>query len=139
MDIDQVYPSDYFLKMVPLIEKHKIIGPLIFDRWPSGDFLPLVNWAEGERFDLKGKSGIMEVPYYHTNCFFHREVLESIRPPYYEAHLSEDGLKRLNHVDITFMKKFITAGYKIYANLDVVVNHLAELQVDRTAYERWNS
>jgi len=138
MDTDQSYPMNYFIDMLPLVEEYKVIGPLIFDRWPAGNFLPLVNWAEGQVFDIKGKSGIMEVPYYHTNCFFSREALEAIQPPHYEAYLNEDGLKRANHVDITFMKKFPRAGYKIYANLDVVVNHLAEVPVSRETYERWN-
>jgi len=138
MDIDQMYPADYFYKMVPLIEKYKIIGPLIFDRWPTGNFLPLVNWAEGEVFDVKSASGIMEVPYYHTNCFFHREALEAVEPPYYEFHMDPSGLKRSRHGDIDVMMKFVKAGYKIYANLDVVVSHLAEVPIDKEAYERWN-
>lgn len=138
MDVDQIYPDDYFIKMIPLVEEHKIIGPLIFDRWSAGNFLPLINWADKEPYDLRGKTGIIEVPYLHTNCFFHRKALEALAPPYYEANLSSDGLKRANHVDITFMKKFVMAGFKIYANLDVVVNHIAEVPVDRETYERWN-
>jgi len=138
MDIDQVYPEDYFIEMVPLIDKYKIIGPLIFDRWPAGGFLPLVNWAEGDVYDIKNNSGVIEVKYYHTNCFFDRSVLEALAPPHYEAYLSDDGLKRRNHVDIHFMSKFTMAGFKIYANLDVCVKHIAEIHVDRGVYERWN-
>lgn len=139
MDIDQVYPDDYFEKMVPLVEKYKVIGPLIFDRWPSQNFLPLVNWAEGEVFDVTNNSGIIEVPYYHTNCFFHREALEAVVPPHYEFHISEDGLKRGRHTDIDFMSKIRMAGFKLYANLDVVVSHIAEVHVNKANYERWNS
>ena len=143
MDVDQVYPIDYFEKMVPLIEKYKVIGPLIFDRWSAGDFLPLVNWkgiqsGVDKPFDVRGKTGIMEVSYYHTNCFFHRDALEAIPQPHYEAYATQDGLKRSNHVDIGFMEKFPRAGFKIYANLDVVVNHIAEIQVSKEVHERCN-
>jgi len=144
MDIDQKYPPDYFKVMVPLIEKYKIIGPLIFDRWPAGNFMPLVNWFDLEQdsllphFELKGKSGIWNVPYLHTNCFFHREAVEAVPQPHYEARMRGDGLKRDNHVDITFMRKFVEAGYKIYVNLDVVVEHVAEMPVSREVYETWN-
>jgi hypothetical protein len=139
MDVDQKYPKDYFLRMVPLIEKYKIIGPLIFDRFSTGNFLPLVNWADTDQpFDLGSRHGIIEVPYLHTNCFFHRSALAALKPPYYEAYMSEDGLKRKNHVDITFMKKFVSAGFKIFVNLDVVVEHLAEVAVSREVHDTWN-
>ena len=142
MDVDQVYPDNYFEKMLPLVEKYKVIGPLIFDRWPTGNFMPLVNFrgvASGvnKPFDVRGKSGIIEVPYYHTNCFFHRDALEAIPQPHYEAHATPDGLKRSNHVDAGFMEKFPKAGFKIYANLDVCVKHIAEVEVDREVHERW--
>ncbi len=141
-DVDQIYPVDYFKKMVPLIEQYKVIGPLIFDRPFTGNFMPLVNWSEDgykKHFDIKDKAGIEEVPYLHTNCFFHREVLEKIPKPWFEAHLSEDGLKRADHVDITFMKKIPQAGYKIYINYDVVVEHITSFGVSREVYERWNN
>jgi hypothetical protein len=137
MDVDQKYPRDYFKTMVPLIEKYKVIGPVIFDR--GGEFMPLVNWAEGrEHFDLSTHRGIIEVPYLHSNCFFHRSALAAIKPPHYEAYLSDNGLKRKNHVDITFMKKFPAAGFPIFVNLDVVVEHLAEVAVSKEFYDTWN-
>jgi len=144
MDIDQKYPPDYFKVMVPLIEKYKIIGPLIFDRLPVWDFMPLVNWYDQEHksllphFELKGKSGIWKVPYLHTNCFFHREAIEAVPQPHYEVHVRGDGLAKDNHVDITFMQKFVAAGYDIYVNLDVVVEHIAEVPVSREVHEIWN-
>lgn len=137
-DVDQRYPVDYFKVMVPLIEKYKVIGPLLFDR--PLNFLPLVNWLDSrEHYDIMGKTGIEEVPYLHTNCFFHREVLESIPRPWYEVQITDDGLKRENHIDATFMKKIPKAGFKIYINYDMVVEHLAEVPISREVYERWNN
>ena len=140
-DVDQAYPMDYFKCMVPLIEEYKVIGPLLFDRPHTGDFMPLVNWMEGgqkNHYDITGKTGILEVPYLHTNCFFHREVLEKIPKPWYEAQATADGLSRAIHVDASFMKKIPKIGYKIYVNFDVVVEHIANVPISREIYERWN-
>lgn len=136
MDVDQMYPSDYFEIMIPLLETHDIIGPMIYDRHESSDFMPLC-FDEDRSFD--NVTGIMELPYLHTNCFFNRHVLEAIESPWYEAQISPDGLKRANHVDYTFMRKFTDKGFKIYINFDVVVEHLAQVGVSREFHERWRS
>lgn len=144
MDIDQAYPSNYFEVMLPLMKDHAVIGPMIYDRCQSSGFMPLCKtidagvpfWPPESTHD--GKTGIEEVPYLHTNCFYNRGVLEALKPPYYEAHLREDGLERKNHVDYTFMKKISAAGHKIYINNDVVVGHLAVVPVTRQFHERHN-
>ena len=129
MDIDQKYPSDYFTRLVPLVEKHKVVGPLIYDRWNQNKFMPLAfsefhnEWPMLKPIDIKGHTGLMEVPYPHTNLFYHREVIEKIDPPWYEAYLSYNGLVRQNHVDYTFIDKIHKAGYDITIDLDCVVGH----------------
>lgn len=144
MDVDQAYPPDYFEVMVPLLETHDIIGPMIYDRHIQSNFMPLCfERDEGEPFAQRGKAfdgktGIMELPYLHTNCFYNRYALEAIPMPWYEAHLSGDGLSRANHVDYTFMRKFVKKGFKIYINFDVVVVHMAQVGIDRDFYEHWN-
>jgi len=140
MDVDQVYPSDYFVKMVPQLKWHDVIGPMIYDRWLTSNFVPLC-FEEKDGVRVKAfdnKTGIMELPYLHTNSFYNRYVLEALEPPYYEAELDETGLERGNHVDHTFMDKIVAAGYKIYINFDVVVKHIAEIPVTREFYETWN-
>ncbi len=143
MDIDQTYPPDYFTTMVPLVEKYKVIGPVIYDRWAGNKFMPLAfeshDYPHLKLFDLAGKSGVVEVPYPHTNLFYAREVLEKIPPPWYEAYLRPDGLDRANHVDFSFLDKIKKAGYPIYLNLDVEVRHVVNIEVDRGIYELWNN
>lgn len=144
MDVDQTYPSNYFDVMVPLLKDHDVIGPMIYDRHRANDFMPLCFGEDlnepiahrGDPFD--NKTGIMELPYLHTNCFYNREALKAVPQPCYEAHLLPTGLGRANHVDYTFMKKIVAAGFKIYINFDVVVRHIAVEPVDRSFYERWN-
>jgi hypothetical protein len=143
MDVDQVYPINYIDVMLPLLETHDIIGPMIFDRHESSEFMPLCfehdpdePWAKrGKPFD--NRTGIMELKYLHTNCFYNRYVFDNVKPPYYEARLSEDGLARANHVDYTFMRKLAKAGNKIFINFDVVVQHIAEVGVSREFHERY--
>lgn len=144
MDVDQAYPCDYLEKMVPRIEQYKVIGPLIFDRWEQNDYFPLLfsEVKPGNElipFDMAEKIGIVEVPYAHTNLFYHREVLEAIKPPWYEAYLTEDGLNRANHVDFTFIQKLKDAGYKIYIDLDMVVEHRAEVGINKEFYQKWHN
>jgi len=143
MDIDQIYPKNYFEVMVPLVEKHDVIGPMIFDRWRKNNYMPLCPSATPSNphpfsSPHDGKTGIQEVPYLHTNCFYQRRVLEAIPPPWYEAYMTPDGLRRANHVDYDFMKKITDADFKIYVNNDMVVKHIALEGIDREFYEHWN-
>jgi hypothetical protein len=144
MDVDQVYPHDYLDKMLPLLETHDVIGPMIYDRHMVSDFMPLCfeenpndpYTKRGPAFDAV--TGIQQLPYLHTNCFYNRRVLEAVPPPWYEAQLSDDGLKRANHVDFTFMRKITKAGFKIFINFDVVVAHIASVPITRAVHARWN-
>lgn len=138
MDIDQSYPSNYFERFVPLVEQFKVVGPLIHDRWGGNGYMPLAfsERYEGlalKRMDLSELTGIVNIPYAHTNLFYHREVLEKIKPPYYEAYQRPDGLERGNHVDYDFIDKIHSAGYETYIDLSTVVGH------QKVEYEFGNS
>lgn len=130
MDIDQIYPNYYLKRFVPLVEEYKVIGPMIKDRNKGNDHMPLSfsshNGLELRKYPVKGKKGIVEIPYSHTNLFIKREVLEQIPPPWYKVSYSEDGLYRDKHVDFSFLDKIKDAGYPIYIDLDVTVGHLKQ-------------
>jgi hypothetical protein len=139
MDVDQTYPPDYFVKMVPLVERHKVIGPVIYDRHASNDYKPLC-FSQKENLldhwiDISGCTGVMGYPYTHTNNFYAREVLEKCERPWYQAYLREDGLERDNHVDYDFLDRIKDMGYAINLNQDVVVKHLAYVGVDKEFYD----
>jgi len=91
--------------------------PLAFD-------LVNINMFPIHLMDLTSLSGIVHVPYPHTNLIYHRDVLASIPPPWYQAYLSLDGLERLNHVDFAFINKINLAGYKVMIDLSVEVKHM---------------
>jgi hypothetical protein len=130
MDIDQMYPPDYFERLIPLVDQYKVVGPMIYDRWKENGYMPLafnkINthcFPTGAMNDEELK-GIVEVPYPHTNLVYHREVLEKVSPPWYQAYLTPDGLNRLNHVDFLFIEKIHQAGYKIMIDCDCEVKHM---------------
>ena len=134
MDIDQRYPSNFFEKMIPLVNEYKVAGPLIYDRWPQNGFIPLAfkkYLPHLVPMDLQGLTGVIEIPYPHTNLFYHREVLEKIERPWYEAHLSHNGLDRDNHVDFSFINKIHKVGYKVMIDLNCVVGHQVCTFIDR--------
>ncbi len=130
MDIDQVYPPDYFERLIPLVEKYKVAGPIIYDRWEQNSYMPLafdqvnINLFPTRLMNLDGINGVVEVPFSHTNLLYHREVLEKISPPWYQAYLTPDGLNRMNHVDFSFIEKIHEAGYRIMIDLDCEVKHM---------------
>ena len=136
MDIDQMYPPNYFERLVPLVEQFKVAGPMIYDRWDQNGYMPLafqkVDGLKLYPMDIvKHLSGVVDIPFPHTNLLYHREVLEKIPPPWYEAHLREDGLERANHVDYTFIEKIHKAGYRTMIDLDCVVKHMAVKWIGR--------
>lgn len=140
MDVDQVYPSDYLAKMVPLIDQYKAIAPLIYDRMIQNGFFPLVfEDADIDNFTLKpmditGKHGIIEVPYCHANVFLAREVVEKLPFPPYLGDLNPNGLEKAQHADFRFNELIREAGYKLYVNLDVVAEHIVEIPMSTVVY-----
>lgn len=140
MDCDQVYPMNYFESMVPLVERYKVIGPVIYDRWSHNEYRTLVfedkddlydNWV-----DVSEECGVCSYPYTHTNNFYAREVWENIAAPWYESRTSDDGLDKLNHVDFDVLDKVKAAGYEIWLNQDVTVGHISSTSIDQEFYRR---
>ena len=143
MDIDQKYPHDYFVKMVPLVEKYKVIGPLLYNKWRRLNFRVLMNLTKQGPFtqseQMKEWSGIEEVPYPHSNLFYVRESLENITPPWYENKFSSDGKMRLEGGDHAFVEKIREQGFKLYINTDVLVQHLVMAHVDTRLHKIWEA
>jgi hypothetical protein len=83
--------------------------------------------------DLSGLSGVVDIPYPHTNLLYCREVFENIKRPWYEAYLSDDGLARDNHVDFTLIHKLHKHGYRTMIDLSCVVGHQTNAFVYRAS------
>ena len=109
--------------------------------WRSvNNFIPLVAWLDNypKHINLSDKHGIIEVPYSHTNYFFHRDVLKDLSMPYFEENLKANGIEREN-MDRAFTEKIVVAGHKLFINLDMVVGHVANISITKNFYKRWNS
>ena len=145
MDIDQVYPKNYFSEMVPLVEKYKLAGPLIYNKWRKNNYSPLLamentspilrvirNWEP-----LCDEKGLLKIPYAHTNLFYAREVLENVDPPWYRLIHGEDGCSQVINRDYTFLEKLVSLGYETVINTNVEVGHLVEEEVDSITHMKW--
>jgi len=128
MDVDQQYPSNYFERLIPLVQQYKVAGGMVYDRWEQNKYMPLafdsVRGMELHKMNLQNFNGVIEIPYPHTNLLYHREVLSKISPPWYEAHLDPTGLERANHVDFTFIEKIHQAGFRVMIDLDCEIKHM---------------
>ena len=131
MDIDQTYPPDYLERLIPLCEKWGVAGPLIYDRCSANFYQPLAfddvnrSMFPVSRMDVApiGEQ-VVDIPFPHTNLLYRRDVLEKIPAPWYEAHLTSDGLNRANHVDYTFIDKIHKAGFRCMIDLGCRVGHM---------------
>jgi len=145
MDIDQVYPKDYLTVMVPLAEQYRLAGPLIYSKRLKYSYPPLLyddalapqrdrstNWS-----DLIPEDGILKLNYAHTNLFYCREVLENIKPPWYDVEYSQDNCSLIKKADFCFMEKIIRQGFKTYINTNMVVGHLVEEALTPDIFKRW--
>ena len=133
MDIDQIYPKNYFTVMVPLVEEYKVIGPLIHNKHRRNQYAPLLcarntfpivrtitNW------EPMAVDGILEIPYAHTNLFYAREAIEKTKPPWYESKYSHDNCAHRMNRDYSFIGKLRKQGFNTYININVEVGHLVE-------------
>jgi len=141
MDCDQKYPENYFEVMIPLVQKYKVIGPIIHNKWKKNRFVPLL-FSENQypaRAHLINvvAQGVVEVPYSHSNLFCLREVWEKIPPPWYEYKVSADGLRKESEPDFDVLSKIKDAGYPIYTNTDMTVEHLVHMGIGREEFEKW--
>ena len=138
MDIDQVYPKDYFTIMVPLVEKYKLVGPLIHNKWRKNKYVPLLSDSDpfpiirqpGKNWRRKCKAGILKVKYAHTNLFYAREVFENIKPPWLTVEYSRDNCSFTSLQDYSLIDRIRKQGFTTHINMNVVVGHLVEEVID---------
>lgn len=141
MDIDQAYPKHFLSFLVPQVESHKVVGPVIFNKWRNRNYPPLLfetNDFPHMSRPMERHYGLAPIPYSHTNLLYAREVLEKLEPPWYEAHHDQRGMGRTHDVDYTFTDKIKAAGYEIYIDGSLEVAHLVAEPIDSKLSYRWN-
>ncbi len=93
------------------------VGPMVVDRAPGGyrQHLPL----EGlQKVDACGGSGL---------CI-RREVLEKLGPPWFRFLMDEQGLL-VKGEDFYFCERAYKAGYEVWADLDLIQEHIKDRRI----------
>ncbi|HOI96239.1 MAG TPA: hypothetical protein PK250_16155 [Syntrophobacter fumaroxidans] len=140
LDADQVYPVD----TIPRLFAHgkKIVRAKVHRRGPPFDPILLRADAAGRYQHIPDEEwmngGLVEVDATGVACcgLFDMEVFENIPYPWFEI----DKERRIGE-DIVFCRKAIKAGYEIWVDCDLEVQHLIELGAGRTLYEfyKWKT
>ncbi len=139
MDTDQVYPRDTILR---LLEHDKdIVGTVVHRRYEPFD--PILYRGELEEYyhvpDEDAYSGdLIEVDSTGTGCvLFKTRIFADIKPPWFRVGLGKTG-KPIGE-DIAFFAKARAAGYRIYIDTAIQVDHLAMGVVNRGMYEMYKA
>ncbi|MFP5223106.1 MAG: hypothetical protein ACLGSA_12520 [Acidobacteriota bacterium] len=129
-DTDQVYPADTIKKM--LNHEKDIVGVAVHRRWPPYDMVMLrgqlgayTHVPEAECYS----GALVPVDATGTGCLlFDMRVFLDVPRPWFEF-----GTKNGRPVgeDIMFCSKAREAGFEIYVDTSIQVDHLTTLRVDR--------
>lgn len=135
MDTDQTYQAD----TIPLLLRHNkpVVACLVHRRYPPFD--PIM--YEGEFGEYKHMpdevcfSGeLVRVDAVGCGCvLYDMEVFLKTKYPWFETHELEN--KKLVGEDIGFCKKLKDAGYKIYVDTSIKIEHITNMGVNRSFYE----
>jgi len=72
-------------------------------------------------------TGLQEIFRCGSSCILiKREVFEALKPPYYDFQYNEDHTEHRRSEDIGFCDKARDAGFKLYADTDVICMHHKE-------------
>lgn len=136
MDTDQVYPEDTIEKL--LADDKDIVGGVVHRRYTP--FEPILYRGELTKYhhvpDEECYSGkVIEVDAVGTGCLMIKtEVFKNLQKPWFKIYTHPDTNKAVGE-DIHFCSEAKKAGYKIYANTSVEIDHLAHMVINRSTYE----
>lgn len=75
-------------------------------------------------------TGLQKIWRCGTSCLLiKREVFEKLEKPYFKFELNEDGTIPTRSEDLYFCDKAREAGFEIYADTDVICNHLKDVML----------
>lgn len=127
MDTDQVYPPDTIKRM--LSHNLPVVGALVFRRYPPFDPLMLKGQLNGyQTIDSWEPGSLVEVDATGTGCIlYNMEVFDKIPEPWFKFRMDEN--EHQIGEDIGFCSELRNAGYKIYVDTAVEVDHLSMLAI----------
>ena len=137
MDTDQEYPPNTITKL--LSNDLDCVGAMVYRRYPPFDPVMMRRGSQGEFCQVPEEEmfskKVIEVEATGCGCLmFRTEVFESIPYPWFEFMPAEGPGAGMGE-DVGFCVKLRNAGYKIFVDTSIEVDHLAIMSVNRAAYE----
>lgn len=124
LDSDMIYPHDIIQRL--LDHKKDIVGGLYFLRRVTGTEPSIWNKSKvNDKYEsIKRGRGLLEVDFVATGgILIKTEVFKKIGWPFFKIKYF-DG--RFKTEDVYFCEKAKAAGYKLYADTDLVYRHLVK-------------
>lgn len=135
LDTDQVY-QDKDLARRLLAHKKDIVGGKVHRRWPPFD--PIMNRTEGRVPDEEiDAGGLIPVDSTGTGCLLIRTtVLVDLEYPWFRFERDASDNVTTGE-DIYFCRKAKSAGFEIFVDADVNIDHLTTQSANQGMYAIW--
>ena len=138
LDIDQVYPVDTIPKL--LSHNVSVVNAMVPRRYPPFDPIMLQLTSEGYKPMGYGDwedGELVEVDDTGTGCILYNlEVFKKIPYPWFEFKKHpETGL--VIGEDVGLCQKLQAAGYKIYVDTSVEIEHLTIIKINKAMHKLW--
>jgi len=138
IDTDQLYPPDTVKRL--LAHDLDIVGAKVYRKYPPYDpilvrgSIPVFTHVSDEECE---SGELVEVDSTGTGCIlFKTEIFLNVERPWFKWDMPEfDGVAVMVGEDFYFCDKAKKAGYKIYVDTSLEVNHLALMEVNYSAYK----
>ena len=114
-----------------LIEHGVDIVGGVYPTWKDENYLWLAVWRDTDgsykQYVLSERKGLKEVDALGTGCLLtSRKVIEALPAPFVDKVRDEIGDRELGH-DLYFCLRAKDRGFKVYADFDIVCDHVKEL------------
>ena len=144
MDADQIYPVNTITRLCS--HNLDVVSAMVFRRYPPFDplmfrgrinthrYIPVDEWKEGD---------LVEVNATGTGCIlYNMKVFHAIKPPWFEFRKNprkefRDKDEKEIGEDFSFCSRLKRAGFKIYVDTGLQVDHLALIQINMKAHRLW--
>ena len=134
MDTDQIYPTNTLEKL--LTHDVPVVGAMVHKRYPP--FAPLLYRGELGHYKYVSdeemfSDKLVEVDATGCGCIcYDKSVFEAIKNPWYELRPGEKG-KPVGE-DVRLCSKIRDAGFKIFVDTSIRVDHMTMFSVNRDFY-----
>jgi hypothetical protein len=140
LDTDQIYPQNLLIKLAAWAARGKdvVIGP-VHRRYDPFELILMRGEPDKYQYipdDEKYSGELIEVDAGGTGCImFSMLAVLGLDDPWFEFGKTPSG--KVMGEDIGFCYKLRQAGYQIWADTSIEIDHLAEIRINREFHEVW--